>query len=94
MQDQSARANERQLHLLESLLKAHGPLLSGSGLALALGHRSVAALRIARRRGQINVQLFRLPNRRGVFAFTKDVADWLACSATPIYESKDKEKTR
>lgn len=62
----------------ESLLRLHGPLLGGERLATALGHQSVGSLRQARRRGQVLVPLFTVPNRRGWFALTLDVADWLA----------------
>jgi hypothetical protein len=64
--------------LRETLLRLHGPLLGGEPLVSALGHRSAASLRQARRRGQIGVPLFTVPNRRGWFALTQDVADWLA----------------
>lgn len=64
--------------LREALLRLHGPLLGGEPLALALGHRTLASLRQARRRGQLAVPLFVVPNRRGWFALTQDVADWLA----------------
>ena len=61
-----------------SLLSAHGPLLSGEALATAMGFRSQASLRQARLRGQLGVPLFTVPCRRGWFALTQDVADWLA----------------
>lgn len=66
----------------ESSLRAdmeqvYGPLLGGRALCKALGLASSAALRQAKRRGQIGVPLFMLPNRRGWFALTRDVADWL-----------------
>jgi len=64
--------------LRESLLRLHGPLLGGAPLVAALGHRSAASLRQARRRGQVAVPLFTVQNRRGWFALTQDVADWLA----------------
>jgi len=64
--------------LRESLLRLHGPLLGGESLASALGHRSAASLRQARRRGQVSVPMFTVPNRRGWFALTQDVANWLA----------------
>lgn len=64
--------------LRETLLRLHGPLLGGDALVSALGHRSAASLRQARRRGQVAVPLFTVPNRRGWFALTLDVADWLA----------------
>lgn len=56
----------------------HGPLLGGEALIAALGHRNAASLRQARRRGQVSITLFTVPNRRGWFALTQDVADWLA----------------
>lgn len=66
-----------QTELRESLLRIHGPLLGGEALVAALGHRSAASLRQARRRGQVAVPLFTISNRRGWFALTQDVADWL-----------------
>ena len=67
-----------QLELRESLLRMHGPLLGGEALIAALGHKNAASLRQARRRGQVAITLFTVPNRRGWFALTQDVADWLA----------------
>jgi hypothetical protein len=71
------------LHGLKATLRnelesRHGPLLGGSALVAALGLASAAALRQARRRGHVAVAVFTLPKRRGVFALTRDVADWLA----------------
>lgn len=64
--------------LYEDFRKRHGPILGGGDLAKAMGYRSLAAFRQARRRGQVEVELFSLPNRRGVFALGFDVAKWLA----------------
>jgi hypothetical protein len=64
--------------LLNDLEQRHGPVLGGSDLAAALGHRSAASLRQARRRGQVAVPLFTLPKRKGHFALALEVADWLA----------------
>lgn len=71
------------LHCLRATLRdelesRHGPLLGGSALVAALGLASAAALRQARKRGHVAVAVFTLPKRRGVFALTRDVADWLA----------------
>ncbi len=60
------------------LLARHGPMLTGAALANALGHVSTASLRQARRRGTITVALFTLPQRRGYFALTHEVAAWIA----------------
>lgn len=64
--------------LYEDLRARNGPILGGADLAQAMGYRSLAAFRQARRRGQVEVVLFTLPNRRGVFALGLDVAEWLA----------------
>jgi hypothetical protein len=64
--------------LYEDLRSQHGPILGGADLSRALGYRSLAAFRQARRRGQVEVKLFSLPNRRGVFALGIEVAQWLA----------------
>lgn len=41
------------------------------------GYPSSKAFTMARRRGTVPVTLFMLPLRRGVFAYTEDVARWL-----------------
>jgi hypothetical protein len=77
--------------LLEELEARHGPVLGGATLAAALGHRSSASLRQARRRGQVAVALFTLPKRRGHFALTCEVADWLARARLGLGPSDTKE---
>ena len=70
--------------------RLYGPLLGGSKLVAALGHGNAAALRQARKRGRVSVPLFTLPQRRGYFALTRDVAEWLAAArhaASPPYPS-------
>lgn len=64
--------------IMSSLEQAHGPLLKGEGLANALGYKNLASLRQARKRDQVGVALFELPNRKGLYALTAEVADWLA----------------
>lgn len=63
---------------MTSLEQAHGPLLKGGALANALGYKNLAALRQAKKRNQVGVALFELPNRKGLYALTAEVADWLA----------------
>jgi len=75
--------NLPDLHALKAALRdemelRHGPLLGGATLVAALGLKSAAGLRQARKRGHVAVAVFTLPKRRGVFALTRDVADWLA----------------
>ena len=66
------------MELREALEAKHGPLLGGRALVTSMGHNTSAGLRQAQKRGQVPVVLFNLPNRRGYFALTSDVAAWLA----------------
>ncbi|MEJ6002687.1 hypothetical protein [Paucibacter soli] len=78
--------------LLDELERRHGPVLGGSDLASALGHRSAASLRQARRRGQVVVPLFTMPNRRGQFALTREVAQWLARARLGLHDERSEQK--
>jgi hypothetical protein len=60
------------------LFDRHGPVLAGNDLYRALGFRSAAAFRQAKSRRQVGVRVFNLPHRRGVFAYSHEVADWLS----------------
>jgi hypothetical protein len=62
---------------LTGFMKMHGPLMSNASLAQALGLPSTSALRQARRRGLVGVRTFKIAGRRGIFALTEDVAQWL-----------------
>jgi hypothetical protein len=55
-----------------------GPLLFGKHLYGALGFSNHDAFRQALSRKTIPVEIFSLPNRRGRFALSRDVARWLA----------------
>lgn len=63
------------------LYQRYGPMIGGAELAHVMGFRNTAALRQARRRGKIDVRTFRIAGRRGLFALTLDVSDWLARAA-------------
>ena len=60
------------------LIEKHGPLMTGPALWQALGFSSSAAFRKARSRGHIGLAVFSIPQRRGAYAMTRDVAHWLA----------------
>lgn len=64
-------------NLAETMLKEFGPLMGGEELRRALGYRTGAAFARAVRMGTIGIPLFEIPNRRGRFALTIDVAKWL-----------------
>lgn len=60
------------------LTESNGPLIGGATLRKALGFHSAEAFRQACFRGHVPVKVFSIPNRRGKFAYTCDVATWLA----------------
>ncbi|MDT0627462.1 hypothetical protein [Alteromonas sp. W364] len=66
------------LELEEKLFEENGPMMFGDLLRKALGYRSGDAFRQAARRGTLPIYTFKIENRRGRFAMTKDVAKWLA----------------
>ncbi len=61
----------------ERLLKQYGPTLTGNDLYAALGFKTYAAFHRVLTRGELSVRVFKLPGRRGWFASTLEVADWL-----------------
>lgn len=61
----------------ERLLKQYGPTLTGNDLYVALGFKTYAAFYRVFCRGELGVRVFKLPGRRGWFASTLEVADWL-----------------
>lgn len=70
----------------EALLRENGPLISNERLWRALGFTTGAAFRKAKSRGLLAVEVFDVENRRGTFAFTRDVEAWLAdlkCGSKP-----------
>lgn len=64
--------------LKEQMLKEYGPIMSGDELYRSLGFRTWASFGRAVRLGQVEVRLFEIPNRKGKFATTEDVAEWVA----------------
>jgi hypothetical protein len=46
-------------------------------LILSLGYPTAAAFRQAMHRGQLPIEVFSIPNRRGKFAFRADYICWL-----------------
>lgn len=73
-----AKAN---LHFNEKLadqfLQNNGPIVSGKVLWEALGFRSASAFRQAKVEGRLGITVFKIPNRRGNFAYAEEVAAWL-----------------
>jgi hypothetical protein len=71
----SARSDSTAM--LQALLDKHGPLMGGTDLIRALGFSNTAAFREAHRKGRLGVHIFSIPERRGRFALTQDIAAWI-----------------
>lgn len=63
--------------LRESLTSSYGPLVGGAALTRALGYPSQSAFRQALAHQRLPVAVFEIQGRRGRFALTADIADWL-----------------
>lgn len=70
------------------LLQVYGPLVTGEPLLQALGYKSNTALNRAVKKNEIPFHLFDIEHRRGKFAFTKDIAKWLATIRMSTLNSK------
>jgi len=69
--------------ILESLLADWGYLMGSAGIRRSLGFSNQAALRVAIADGRVPFQVFTIAGRRGPYALTHDVADWLASHGAP-----------
>ncbi|WP_194868388.1 hypothetical protein [Pseudoalteromonas sp. PPB1] len=67
-----------QLNIELSLLEWFGLLIPDSELWRILKHENVEAFHTARRQGCLPVGVFRIRGQREYFAFSSDVAKWLA----------------
>jgi hypothetical protein len=63
--------------IIESLARAREPLLGGARLWQALGYSTGRAFNKALERNTVPVQTFHIAHRRGRFARTHDVVQWL-----------------
>ena len=74
------------------LTSAYGPIVGGEQLTRLLGYPSNEAFRQALNRGQLPVRTFKIPHRRGKFAYTADIAAWLSdltCGAKQSAETTE-----
>lgn len=61
----------------ETLLSAYGPIMDAKTVCKVLYYPSVAALLAAKARGRIAFPILELKGRRGYFASTEDIAEYL-----------------
>lgn len=81
----------------EGQLKRYGPIVGGEALRTFLGFRTYAAFQKARCLGGLEVTVFVLPGRRGVFAMTAEACAWLvaqrrATRASTVYAQNECNK--
>lgn len=74
-----------------SLMREHGPVMTGKYLSRALGYPSLAAFRKSLSRNTVPITIFTLPNRSGKFALTKDIAEWLAIQRLGCRKEEENE---
>lgn len=63
--------------LHQSLTGTYGPLMDSHSICRVLYYPSVSALQAAKSRGKLPFDTVELEGRRGLFAFTEDVAAYL-----------------
>jgi len=78
MRNGQEKASSIASHIESQLMDRYGPILTGDALRKSLGFSSMAALRQATSRNKMPIPVFRLKDRKGVFALTTDIALWLA----------------
>lgn len=72
----SAEKLAKQLE--NDLVDRYGLLVGGDALFRVLGYSSFEAMRQAVSRKTAPIPIFSIPKRRGKFALSKDIANWLA----------------
>lgn len=72
-----AEAKAERTPIESYLFERFGPLLSGRALWQTLGYNSSQAFRKAAQRGDLAVRTFHIERRRGLFAYSAEVAQWL-----------------
>lgn len=68
--------------LASELISLFGPIMGGQDLYSALGFKTYAAFHRCHLQGDLGVHIFKLPGRRGWYAFTTDIANWLEEQST------------
>lgn len=68
---------KNRANLSNELLNKYGPMIGGGDLYLALGFRTYGTFRLAKERGEIPIEIFKIPKRRDWYALTSDLAQWL-----------------
>lgn len=70
--------NTIKQQLINDLTERHGELVGGKQLSKVLGFPSLSAMKRAIERETLSIPTFFVEGRKGKFALTTDIADWLA----------------
>lgn len=69
--------SEFKHHIEQQLINEYGVLVSGDSLHKALGFNSKAAFRKGVERGTVEIPIMSFKNRRGKYALSTDIAEWI-----------------
>ena len=75
--DELMRSSDKLSAIKTDLFKQYGPLIGGLELRNILGYKAASTFNRAKRLNLLDLYVFEIPNRRGSFALTQDVVDWL-----------------
>lgn len=66
-----------KLNIDTVLFEQYGPLIGGNDLAKVLGYKTAGAFNKSVRQSRIDLRIFDIKGRKGKFAYTNDVAQWI-----------------
>lgn len=69
--------HELVIKLEKDLMDRYGPIIGGEDLRQVLGYKTAAAFRLALKLGDISLPIFNIEKRRGKFALSIDIANWI-----------------
>ena len=66
-----------KLNIDTVLFEQYGPLIGGNDLAKVLGYKTAGAFNKSLRQSRIDLRIFDIKGRKGKFAYTHDVVQWI-----------------
>lgn len=91
---ETAETTALATELERTIEEKYGVLLNDEQLCALLAYRSMDAFRQSVNRKTLPVPVFSIPNRKGKFALTRDVARWLAEQRNAAAQSSADESTK
>jgi len=70
-------SSDKYTEMKNKILQQYGPMVGGQDLRRLLGYKAASTFNRAKRLQLIDFPIFKIPNRRGSFALTEDVIDWI-----------------